>query len=80
MSPRNPAKPPKTASAQRSPKQSELIVKDHKSKQRSAQERSALDDRFHRTDPPFSRAAPLRRDATARHGRGSERRSVGCNG
>jgi hypothetical protein len=49
MSPRNTAHPPRTATARPGKSvRSSLIVKDKK-KKRSAQDQSALDDRFHRT-------------------------------
>jgi hypothetical protein len=56
MSPRNTAHPPRTATARPGKSvRSSLIVKDKK-KKRSAQDQSALDDRFHRTN----RASPAR--------------------
>ena len=59
MSPRKKtAPPPKDATARPSKSvRSSLIAKDKK-KTRSAQERSALDDRFHRTDLRFSGCGP----------------------
>ena len=58
MSQRRTTVPPTHVSS-RSPRSARkgLIAKDKNEKQ-SAKRRSALDNRFHRTDLPFSRAAP----------------------
>jgi hypothetical protein len=60
MSPRNTAHPPRTATARPGKSvRSSLIVKDKK-KKRSAQDQSALDDRFHRTTLRFTGFGPQR--------------------
>jgi hypothetical protein len=59
MSPRNTARPPGDPARPGKSVRSSLIVQEKK-KKRSAQESSALDDRFHRTTLRFTGFGPQR--------------------